>query len=136
MLAAAKMTTQFAASATSLQDQPVGLLAYIRNMRSWTLNQLGKNRDTSYELSNIMSFDPSTGGSLVKPWNIQKAIFSQPANVTGSPIAFNVVSTKGGGLVITATWQPGALGVDEEQLFVKDLCVDFQACFQRLSWMD
>jgi hypothetical protein len=136
MLAAAKMTTQFAASATSLQDQPVGLLGYIHNMRSWTLNQLGKKRDTSYELSNIMSFDPSTGGSLVKTWNVEKAIFSQPANVTGSPIAFNAVSIKDGGLVITATWQRGALGVDEEQSFVKDLCADFQASFQRLSCVD
>lgn len=136
MLAAAKMTAHFAASATSLQDQPVGLLGYIRDMRSWTLNQLGKSRDTSYELSNIMSFDPSTGGSLVKPWNVEKAIFSQPANVTGSPIAFNAVSTKHGGLVITATWQPGALGVDEEQSLVKELCADFQACFHRLSRMD
>lgn len=133
MLAAVSFTAQLAKIATTLQDQPVGLLRYIRDVRSWTLGQLGKKRDTSYELSNIMVFEPSSTASGTNRWHVEKAIFSQPANVTGSPIAFNAVSVRDGGLVITATWQAGALGVEDEGKFVKSLCVGIETAFTELS---
>ena len=137
MHAAAQMTAQLASSATKTTDQPIGLLRYIRNMRAWTLGQLGKDRDTSYELSNIMSFDPTgapENNDTNNPWRVKRVIFSQPANVTGSPISFSTASVRGGELVITASWQPGALGVaGDEEGFMKGLCEDMESCFRRLS---
>jgi hypothetical protein len=133
MHAAAQMTAQLARGVTA-SNQPVGLLRYIRNMRSWTLGQLGKDRDTSYELSNIMSFDSTTAESNDNTWRVKRVIFSQPANVVGSPISFSAASVRGGELVITASWQPGALGVEgEETNFMKGLCKDIESCFRRLS---
>ena len=133
MHAASQMTAQLARSVTTT-DQPVGLLRYIRNMRSWTLGQLGKDRDTSYELSNIMSFDSTTAESNDNAWRVERVIFSQPANVVGSPISFSAASVRGGELVITASWQPGVLGVEGvEEDFMKELCKDIESCFRKLT---
>ncbi|KAH0404107.1 hypothetical protein KCU89_g1461, partial [Aureobasidium melanogenum] len=116
---AARCTTQdLAKCAGTLNDQPVGLLAYLRNMYPWTKGQVGKRRECSYELSNIMSFNP---GSFEpeKTWNIESMIFSQPANVASGCLNFNVVSKYQGDLTIVISWQAGALDVQDEQVFIE-----------------
>lgn len=116
-------TTRLAAVAGTLDDQPIGLLKYLSNFRSWFIGQLGKKRDSSYEISNIGVFDPilpndtNTAGSST--WAIERAIFSQPANVLGSPLNFQVVTMKGGDMVITLNWQVGVMGVPDEDGFAK-----------------
>ncbi|KAG9531488.1 hypothetical protein KCU93_g1745, partial [Aureobasidium melanogenum] len=116
---AARCTTQdLAKCAGTLNDQPVGLLAYLRNMYPWTKGQVGKRRECSYELSNIMSFNP---GSFEpeKTWNTESMIFSQPANVASGCLNFNVVSKYQGDLTIVISWQAGALDVQDEQVFIE-----------------
>ncbi|CAD0087234.1 unnamed protein product [Aureobasidium vineae] len=118
---AARLTTQnLSQCAGTLNDQPVGLLAYLRNMYPWTRGQVGKRRECSYELSNIMSFNPG----LFEPekiWNIESMIFSQPANVGSGCLNFNVVSRYQGDLTIVISWQAGALDVKDEQLFAENV---------------
>ena len=118
---AARSTTQsLARCASTLNDQPVGLLSYLRNMYPWTRGQIGKRRECSYEVSNIMSFNP---GPIVpeKRWNIESMIFSQPANVSSGCLNINVVSRHQGDLTVVISWQAGALDVQDEQTFVANV---------------
>jgi hypothetical protein len=118
---AARSTTQnLAHCASTLDDQPVGLLAYLRNMYPWTKGQIGKRRECSYEVSNIMSFNP---GPFVpeERWSIESMIFSQPANVSSGCLNFNVVSRHQGDLTIVISWQAGALDVQDEQTFAENV---------------
>ncbi|KAG9558650.1 hypothetical protein KCU77_g15270, partial [Aureobasidium melanogenum] len=116
---AARATTQNLANcASTLDDQPVGLLAYLRNMYPWTRDQVGKRRECSYELSNIMSFNPGPFEPEQR-WNIESMIFSQPANVASGCLNFNVVSRYQGDLTIVISWQAGALDVQNEQAFIE-----------------
>ena len=131
------LTTHFAESAATTKDQPSGLMKYVRDIRAWTMGQIGKQRDASYELSNIMSFDPApkasdeNSGKDIK-WKLEKMIFSQPANAFGTPLNFSVVSVKGGNMVISLTWQIGALGVANESAFAKSVCKVIKSDFERL----
>ena len=134
------LTSRFAESAATTKNQPIGLLKYIRNLRLWTLGQIGKRRSNSYELSNAMSFDPTPedgiqGTRRDSEWKLEKLIFSQPANATGSALNFNVVSLKGGPMVISLTWQVGALGIIDEADFAKRVCSIIKSEFERFSEM-
>lgn len=117
-------TTRLAAAAGTLDDHPIGLLKYLSNFRSWFLGQLGKKRDSSYEISNIGVFDPTLSNRndlarTTQSWAIEKTFFSQPANVLGSPLNFQIVTMKGGDMVITLNWQVGVTGVPDEDGFAK-----------------
>lgn len=118
-------TTRLAAAANTLNDQPIGLLKYLSNFRAWFLGQLGKKRDSSYEISNIGVFDPTLltntndMATASQPWSIERTVFSQPANVLASPLNFQVVTMKGGDMVITLNWQVGVTGVPDEDAFAK-----------------
>lgn len=133
------LTAKLAQGSSTLKDQATGLLRYITDTQAWTERKIGKPRDASYELSNILAFDPkndpsSSSNDATKPgWSLQKLLFSQPANATGSPLAFNIVSVKDGDLVCVVSWQVGALGLksdgdgvksDEEmeKTFVRRVC--------------
>lgn len=124
-------TSRLAAVARTLDDQPIGLLKYLSNFRSWFLGQLGKKRDSSYEISNIGIFDPTlpentnnTATTASQPWAIERTFFSQPANVLGSPLNFQVVTMKGGDMVVTLNWQVGVTGVPDEDGFAKAVLRD------------
>lgn len=115
-------TTRLAAVAGTLDDQPIGLLKYLGNFRSWFLGQLGKKRDSSYEISSVGVFDPTLPNANIigsSTWAIERTVFSQPANVLGSPLNFQVVTTKGGDMAVTLNWQVGVLGVPDEDGFAK-----------------
>ncbi|CAG7928398.1 unnamed protein product [Penicillium olsonii] len=124
---ARRTTIQLASSASTLADQPIGLLRYLSHFRPWFVNQLGKKRDSSYEISNVVVFDPQTSESSTisntgrKDCNIERVLFSQPANVTGSALNFQLVTRKGGDMVITLNWQLGILDVPDEDLFTRDI---------------
>ncbi|KIW03773.1 hypothetical protein, variant [Verruconis gallopava] len=111
-------------------DQSIGLLRFLPSMRSWTAGHIGGKRDTSYEVSNLLAFDPdpearSTDGAR---WSLGNMVFAQPANVTGGALCFNVVARKGQDLVCVISWQIGALGVgdeSEERKFVDSVRTKF-----------
>jgi hypothetical protein len=124
------MTARLAHSASTLVDQPIGLVQYLDKFRPWFLEKLGETRDSSYEISNAVVFDPSSkdntsisgvGIDGEGTWDIERMVFSQPANVTNCPLSFSVVTRKDGEMVMTLNWQVGVLGVADENGFAKDI---------------
>ncbi|KAH6658557.1 hypothetical protein BKA67DRAFT_533704 [Truncatella angustata] len=123
---ARSLTKKLAECAVTLKDQPLGLLRYVPSISKWTAAKIGKERDSSYDLSNLGAFeatvpeDPETGGQC----NITKMIFSRPVNATSAPITLSVASVKSSSMVIAVVWQPGALGVplESESTFIDGLC--------------
>jgi len=78
--------------------------------------QIGKPRDFSYEVSYLMVIHlevPKAGAA--GSWDSKPVVFSQPANALGGCIEVNVVTRKGGKMVVTLTWQKRTLGVDDEE---------------------
>lgn len=131
--AARSMTKKIAACAATLQDQAIGLLRYVPGIRKWTLSKIGQQRDSSYELSNLLAFD-DMGGREDQKYRISKMVFTQPGNVPSAPLVFNIISVKGGSLMCTVSWQAGALGipVNEERSFVDGICLSIRADFETL----
>jgi hypothetical protein len=108
-------TAHLATAAISISDQPVGLLKYLGHFRMWLMNQMGKPRDISYELTNVLAFDPLAGeGAQEGRWSLGRTLMAQPANATGGPMSFNIASRKGGEMVVTISWQKGVLGFENE----------------------
>ena len=130
----AKATTErLAALSKDLRNHPIGLLRYVSDMRSWTLSKIGGTRDCSYEISNLTSFKPTGSGQRAA---IVEMLFCQPANVTGPPLTFNVVSVANGPLSIAVGWQIGALGLnaDEDEAEVVDsVCGRIELGFRHLA---
>lgn len=92
----------------------MGLLAWISDMKSWMGGQIGQTRDSSWELSNLLSFDGGKGHEATSVI-VEKMFFCQPGNVVGYALDFSVVSVKGGDLVGCVSWQVGALDLGEVQ---------------------
>lgn len=101
------VATETLTASQTLHNQPIGLLSYISDLDKWQADKVGKPRDSSWELSNVMTFDGTRNNV-----NVQKMFFCQPADVAGPPISFNIVSVRGGVLTICAAWQLGALSLD------------------------
>lgn len=129
--AASSMTKNLAECGVTLRDQAIGLLRYVPNMRKWTQAKIGGQRDSSYELSNLLAFDGNSEGGQCR---ISKMVFAQPGNVPSAPLAFNLVSVKGGSLMCAITWQEGALGVprEEEAAFVDKVKSSLREGFEGL----
>jgi hypothetical protein len=117
-----KTSASLKLAASTLHNQPIGLLQYLKAFRPWTTSLVGKERDMSFEISNLGSFEPKRSRSGI---GVEKLLFSQPAKASGSLLDFNVVSVEGSPLVLTVTWQRGVLGVGggrEEDDFVSKVC--------------
>ncbi|KAJ5159656.1 uncharacterized protein N7482_006660 [Penicillium canariense] len=131
--AASSMTKSLAECAMRLQDQAIGLLRYVPSIRDWMTGKLGDRRDSSYELSNLLAFDGASGAN--DRCRISKMVFLQPGNALSAPLVFNLISVKGGSLVIAVSWQIGALGVpvEEEERFVDEICSSLRADVEALD---
>ncbi|KAL4940733.1 hypothetical protein BDV06DRAFT_213246 [Aspergillus oleicola] len=146
---AREITTSLAEASVRLKDQAIGLLRYAPSIRSWTAKHVGGERDCSYRVSNLLAFDGEPEGepesepkSKIKnktKIKISKVIFATPADVTGAPLAFDIVSLKGESLVCSVGWQGGALGlpgekVDEvEGAFVDEILESIRGGFEALE---
>ncbi|KAK8091478.1 hypothetical protein PG997_001839 [Apiospora hydei] len=137
---ASSLSRAIAESAAQLRDQPLGLLRYAPSIRKWIQSKLGGRRDCSYEVSNLTIFSSSgededednieaSSNSSYRQDNkmkqetnscgscccqITQMVFAQPGGVVSAPLAFNLVSVRGGPLLGTITWGQGALGVPVE----------------------
>ncbi|KAK7960356.1 alcohol acetyltransferase [Apiospora saccharicola] len=69
---------------------------------------VGEEETTSCRLTNYRN------KSSICSCRITKMVFAQPGGVVSAPLAFNLVSVRGGPLVGTITWGQGALGVPIE----------------------
>ncbi|KAF6831442.1 l-amino acid oxidase [Colletotrichum plurivorum] len=132
--AAARLSTrELAEAASTLQDQPIGLLRYVSSIRSWLNGKLGQRRDCSLEVSNIGAFEDEDSAGAGKA-KINLVVFSQPGHVSSAPICFNLASVKSGSLAYTVTWPTGALGINEseEEIAVRSICESIDDAFATL----
>lgn len=134
-LSAQKTSKSLKVANSTLHNQPIGLLQYLKAFRPWTEGLVGKERDMSFEISNLGAFTPDElhERSLLA---MEKLVFSQPAKASGSLLDFNVVSVKGGPLVVSVTWQKGVLGVGdegEEEKFVEMLCANLESSLGEIA---
>ena len=131
------MTEKLAESATVTQDQPIGLLRYIPSIRKWTKGQIGKQREGSYDVSNLGAFSTKQGDpeSEGRHCEITKMVFTHSTSPIAAPLVFSVVSVKGGSLIFSVGWTPGALGLPEasEDEFVEGLCASLRDSFKTLE---
>ncbi|EFX02450.1 L-amino acid oxidase [Grosmannia clavigera kw1407] len=54
---------RLALGATITENQPIGLLCHVPNMRKWTAGLIGQPRDGSYDVSNLGAFSDVQSGS-------------------------------------------------------------------------
>ncbi|CAH0043605.1 unnamed protein product [Clonostachys solani] len=128
---AKEITEQLALSASELKDHAISLLRYAPNIRQWMAGKVGKPRDCSVEMSNLglVDADAAAGSNVVT----KKMIFTQPGHVAGPPVTCNTVTLKGGSLMVTMTWQTGALGIEgDEGAFIDKVCADLKSGFDLL----
>lgn len=96
---------EIVANANSLpRDSSATTLKYIGDFQAYWAKRNGKARSSSWECSNIGSFDRQHNSW---PENISRIMFSNGATVTGSAIGVNVVSVEGGPLTVALSWQKG-----------------------------
>lgn len=129
--AARKTSAGLKTASSTLHNQPIGLLQYLKDFRGWTIGQIGKEREMSYEISNLGAFDPaSQKDNGIPAIAVEKAVFSQPGAAAGALLNFNPVSIKGGPLAVTITWQLGVLGLsegDDETAFVRKVSSNLES---------
>ena len=135
--AARNTTASLKAASSTLHNQPIGLLQYLKGFRAWTNGQIGKERDMSFEISNLGAFSPALAGQGGSAGvEIERVVFSQPAKASGSLLDFNPVSLKGGDMNMTITWQRGVLGFPEgveERDFVKKVASKLEALLREIA---
>lgn len=123
----------------TLKNQPIALLNWISDIDAWMAGQIDRPRDVTWELSNLLAFDaPKRPESA----DIEKMYFCQPADATGQPLVFNVISTKGGDMTICAAWQINAFALDtresvsveaNERMFVREVLGSLAQYLQRAA---
>lgn len=90
------------------KDNPVGLIPYIANFRTFYEKKIGHPREIAFELSNLGAFKAAEAQE-VGGWEVDDAIFSQSPQVVGAAVNVNLASAVGGALNLTFTWQDGVL---------------------------
>ena len=106
-------------SASSPTNQIVGLLKYAGDLFNFFKNQ---RRENAFEISNIGLVDGGMDGTGVAKF--RRFVFSQSANVTGSPYVFSIASVKNGDMCIALTWQEGILEEAKAKQVVNGLEAD------------
>ncbi|KAL1885451.1 Alcohol acetyltransferase [Paecilomyces lecythidis] len=110
--------------ATKVRQLPHGgmvmQLSRIQDLLSHCRNKSGKQRQYTYELSNLgltSNVVPPKGSGL----KLEKVFFTQCGMVTGPAIGFNCVSVRGGPLTISITWQQGVVEESLVEHVARDL---------------
>jgi hypothetical protein len=103
------------------RDNPVALLKYVSNMHEYFAEKVGKERDSSAEVSNLGVWRPHQPdvkeGSEAKKgteknakWTLRRMTFSQSLNRTGAQISLSAVTGGDGCLVLSFNWPGDAEG--------------------------
>ena len=105
--------------ATLPKDNLLGLLPYVRDWHRMWLDQVGKARSSTFEVSNLGALRAEPKREQNEPnrepkdnetaCTISRLIFSQSAMVAGAAFSFNVASVESGPLTVTVTWQEGVV---------------------------
>ena len=86
-------------------DDIISMLGWISDWRKFWLTKLGKQRETTWEVSNIGSMVGSSEDA--NGWRIERSIMSQGATVSGAAIGVNVAGISKGDVCMTLSWQEG-----------------------------
>ena len=127
---AVQLSAKLANASGRLEDQPIGMLKYVKSQRQSMESKLGAPRDGSYSVSNMLAFSNPDSGSV----RISNMMVGSSAAVPSTPLSFCLVSVKGGSLTVSLNWQPGAIGIpiEEEDEFARNL---FASIKQDLNMM-
>ncbi|KUJ18434.1 uncharacterized protein LY89DRAFT_781486 [Mollisia scopiformis] len=82
----------------------------IKDMREFFLSRVGKERGTSFDVSNLGGI--KAGQQEGSDWTMGRVVFGRSAFVSGSAIAVGVVSGMDGCLSLGFSWQEGVVGND------------------------
>ncbi|KAK3310321.1 alcohol acetyltransferase [Chaetomium strumarium] len=112
-------------------DDIMGLLGYVSDWQQFWMSKVGKQRQDTWEVSNIGSMPGGHERSeeATVGWKIQRSIMSQGATVAGAVIGISVAGVTGGELNISLGWQEGIV----ETEIVDDLAEDLQRWLDRLG---
>ncbi|KAF9249291.1 hypothetical protein DTO013E5_8481 [Penicillium roqueforti] len=92
------------------KNASTSLLQFVDNFQEeLCLSKVGKDRDKSFEVSNIGVLDPQTNPDLP---SIKGMVFSQCASVMGNAIEVSAVTGGDGCLVLAVSWQQGVVEAD------------------------
>ena len=129
---ASSMSEKLADSSSKLENQVIGLLRFVPSHKDSMVSKLGGKREGSYALSNMLAFD---GGNEGYHCRISKMVVASSAAVPSAPLSFCIISVKGGSLMCTVSWQPGALGcpIEKEAFFVDEICSSLRGDFEALG---
>ncbi|KIW93508.1 uncharacterized protein Z519_06113 [Cladophialophora bantiana CBS 173.52] len=90
------------------QNAGVGLLGYVNDyQQELFLSKVGKDRDSSFEVSNLGLFKPAAPAEEDERVAIRRMVFTQSAGVTASAIQVSVITGADGCLVLGVSWQKG-----------------------------
>ena len=102
-------------------DNVIGLLRYAGNLHTFLSKKVGKEREQSFEVSNIGVFKSVLTGQSDKSWSIGRMVFSQCSNVAGPALNLSMVTGGDGCLTMGISWLEGVVETEWAQLVLKDL---------------
>jgi hypothetical protein len=82
-------------------DDAIGLMAWVSDWNERWLKMVGKNRESTWEVSNVGAIDFEKDGA----WMVDRVVFSQSGHVAGAAFSVSVAGVKGADLTITLSWQ-------------------------------
>lgn len=93
-------------------DDVTALMAWVSDWNERWRKMLGKERQHTWEVSNVGAADLSREDGGKAGWSVDRMVFSQCASVTGSAFSVSVAGVRGGELAAALSWQEGI--VDDE----------------------
>lgn len=105
-------------------NQQVGLLKFMDNYEPFFKGKVGKERDHSFEVSNVGVFDSDEHrdeGGRKDGVRVDRILFSQGSNVISPGLVFTVASVRGGDLGIGLTWQEDIVRKGDAEEVLKEL---------------
>ncbi|KAK6525810.1 hypothetical protein TWF281_010853 [Arthrobotrys megalospora] len=121
-----KLTAELRKECMVTRDSEVGLIALVGDLAGFFKGQVGKERELTFEVSNLGVWDAGKIGDEKKKedgdkdakegsskiakggWRIEEALFSQSASVSGPAFSVNV-ATVNGKMGIVVQWMEGVI---------------------------
>lgn len=107
--------------ATLPADDQVSLLPLVSDYADFWKSKDGKERDATWELSNIGALTPPDATEADSPWSVTSAVFTSGAMVAGPPLGFNTMSVRDGPLIVGLTWQDTVVDAELAEGVASDL---------------
>jgi hypothetical protein len=106
----------------------------IRDMRAFFLGRVGKERGTSFDVSNlgIMKIEAEEK----ETWKMGKVVFSRSAFVSGSAIAAGIVTGADGCLTVGFCWQEGVVERGVVEMVVENVRVMIESISEEMRGED